>query len=223
MSRVILFDVNETLLDLSPLQPHFCRVFGDAAIMRQWFALLLHSSLVTTLTSAYSDFGVLAGAALDILAAQKKISVTDSDRTEILTTMQHLPPHPEVPDSLERLRAAELRLATLTNSPQHILVAQMSNSGLAAYFEQLISVDAVRRFKPAYETYLMAAAKLGVDVTQLRLVAAHDWDVFGALRAGCAGAYIARWGKPYHPLYEKPDVMGGDLREVTDKILQIEV
>ncbi|NIN67857.1 MAG: haloacid dehalogenase type II, partial [Anaerolineae bacterium] len=56
-----------------------------------------------------------------------------------------------------------------------------------------------------------------------RLVAAHDWDVFGALRAGCRGAYLARGRSSYHPLYEKPDVVGGDLAEVTDRILQIDI
>ena len=223
MSQVILFDVNETLLDLRSLRHRFDRVFGKAGVMQQWFALLLHSSLVVTLTSAYSDFGTLAGAALAILASQYGVSLADRDRDDILMAMQCLPPHPDVPDNLQRLRAAGVRLATLTNSPRQILVAQMSNSELGGYFEQLISVDQVSRFKPAPETYLMAAGRLGVDIQQVRLVAAHDWDVFGALRAGGLGAYIARAERPYHPLYEQPDVMGADLAQVTDQILQIQV
>ena len=223
MSQVILFDVNETLLDLRSLQDCFVRVFGKAGVMQQWFALLLHSSLVVTLTSAYSDFGTLAGAAMDVLASQNSVSLADGDRKDIRIAMERLPPHPDVADNLQRLRAAGLRLATLTNSPQQILDAQMSNSELGEYFEKLISVDQVRRFKPAPETYLMAAERLGVDIQQVRLVAAHDWDVFGALRAGCLAAYIARAGRPYHPLYEQPDVMGADLTQVTDQILQIRV
>ncbi|MGW8318646.1 MAG: haloacid dehalogenase type II [Candidatus Promineifilaceae bacterium] len=223
MPKIILFDVNETLLDLSPLQPHFRRAFGDAGLMSQWFALLLHSSLVVTLTDAYSDFGALAGTALDVIARHNGFTLEESDRTEILATMRRLPPHPEVPESLERLKAAGLRLATLTNSPGPILAAQMSNAGLADYFEQLISVDAVGRFKPAPEPYRLAADKLGVDVEQVRLVAAHDWDVQGALRAGCHGAFIARRGKIYHPLYEKPDIVGLDLREVADRILAVDL
>jgi 2-haloacid dehalogenase len=223
MSKVILFDVNETLLDLSPLQPHFLRIFGEPVVMQQWFALLLHSSLVTTLTNAYSDFGTLAGAALDIVASQKDVSLSDRDRNEILSAMKNIPPHPEVPDSLQRLKSAGLRLATLTNSPREILFAQMTNSELSDYFEQLISVDEVRLFKPARETYRMAANKLGVETGQIRLVAAHDWDVFGALRAGCHGAFLARQGRIYHPLYERPDVMGPDLEEVADLILQTDV
>jgi 2-haloacid dehalogenase len=223
MGRVVLFDVNETLLDLSSLQPHFQRIFGDAAIMQQWFALLLHSSLVTTLTAAYVNFGSLAGAALDMVANRRRISLAESDRHTVLTAVQHLPPHADVPHSLQRLRDAGLRLATLTNSSQPMVTAQMANSGLSDYFELFLSVDEVRVFKPAPEPYRMAASKLGVDAGQVRLVAAHDWDVFGALRAGCRGAYIARQGRMYHPFFEKPDVMGPDLNKVTDRILDIDV
>jgi 2-haloacid dehalogenase len=111
----------------------------------------------------------------------------------------------------------------LTNSPQQLLDDQMSNSELGEDFEQLVSVDQIGRFKPAPETCPMAAGRLGVDIQQVRLVAAHDWDVFGALRAGCLAAYIARAGRPYHPLYEQPNVMGVDLTQVTEQILQIRV
>ena len=223
MNRVILFDVNETLLDLSVLQPHFDRIFGDAAVMQQWFSVLLHSSVVTTLVGAHQDFGSLAGAALDVVAARRGIDLAEDERVAILGTVRELPPHPDVVPSLERLRTAGLRLATLTNSAPAVVSDQISNAGLSDYFEQLISVDEVRAFKPAPEPYRMAASKLGVDLEQVLLIAAHDWDVFGALRAGCGAAFIARGGRTYHPLYDKPDLIGPDLNRVTDQILEIDV
>ena len=223
MGRVIVFDVNETLLDLAVIQPHFQRVFGDAAIMQQWFALLLHSSLVATLTTDYVDFGSLAAAALDLVAMRQGITLAEDDRSVILTTLQHLPPHPDVSPSLDRLRTAGLRLATLTNSSQGMAGAQLANAGLQDYFEQRLSVEETRRFKPAPEPYRMAASKLGVPVENLRLVAAHDWDVHGALHAGSRGAYIARRGRLYHPLYTKPDIIGSDLLQVTDRILELDI
>jgi 2-haloacid dehalogenase len=137
--------------------------------------------------------------------------------------MRKLPPHPEVPENLARLREAGFRLATLTNSPPHMIADQMVNAGLRDYFEMSLSVSSVRRFKPAIETYQMAAKKLGVDIGQIRMVAAHDWDISGALQAGCRGAFIRRGGRRYHPLYVKPDVVGDDLQEVTDRILQVDV
>ena len=113
-------------------------------------------------------------------------------------------------------------MATLTNSAPAVVADQISNAGLTEYFEQLISIDEVQSFKPSPEPYRLAASKLGVEIGDLRLIAAHDWDVFGALRAGCQAAFIARGGRTIHPLYDTPDVIGPDLISVTDQILELD-
>jgi 2-haloacid dehalogenase len=222
MARVCVFDVNETLLDLAALDPHFERVFGDAGVRRVWFMQLLQSALVATVTDTYSEFGTIGGAALEMVAERQGLDLSDEDRQKILGGMRELPPHPEVAESLDRLRDAGLRLATLTNSTQQVAEAQIESSGLRDYFERILSADAVERLKPAPEPYRMAAQSLGVEVTGVRLVAAHAWDVAGALRAGCAAAFVARPGMVLDPLVERPDVVGADLREVADRILEIE-
>jgi FMN phosphatase YigB (HAD superfamily) len=73
--------------------------------------------------------------------------------------------------------------------------AQLDHAGLSGPFELVLSADAVRRLKPAPEPYRMAAERLGVAVGEVRLVAAHAWDVAGAARAGCATDFVARPGK----------------------------
>jgi 2-haloacid dehalogenase len=222
MARVCVFDVNETLLDLGALDPHFERVYGDAGVRRSWFLQLLQSALVATVTGVYSDFGTIGAAALEMVAEREGVYLSEEDKQEILGGMRELPPHPEVAKSLERLREAGLRTATLTNSTREVAEAQMENSGLRGYFEQILSADAVKRLKPAPEPYRMAAESLGVEMGQVRLIAAHSWDVAGALRAGCAAAFVARPGMVLDPLVERPDVVGVDLRELADRILEVE-
>jgi 2-haloacid dehalogenase len=222
MARVCVFDVNETLLDLGALDPHFERAFGNAGVRRVWFLQLLQSALVATVTGAYSDFGTIGGAALEMVAEREGVGLSVEDRQKILGGMRELPPHPEVAKSLDRLCKADLRLATLTNSTKQVAEAQMENSGLRHYFEQILSADDVKRLKPAPEPYYMAAENLGVEVGEVRLVAAHAWDVAGALRAGCAAAFVARPGMVLDPLAERPDVVGADLRDIADQILKIE-
>ncbi len=222
MARVCVFDVNETLLDLGALDPHFERAFGDAGVRRAWFLQLLQSALVATVTGVYSDFGQIGAAALQMVAEREGVDLSDEARQRILGGMRELPPHPEVTESLQRLREAGLRLATLTNSTQQVAEAQMENSGLRGYFEQILSADTVGRLKPASEPYHMAAENLGVGVEGIRLVAAHAWDVAGALRAGCAAGFVARPGMVLDPLVERPDVVGADLIEVADRILEAE-
>jgi 2-haloacid dehalogenase len=222
MARVCVFDVNETLLDLGSLDPHFERTFGDAGMRKVWFSQVLQSAFVATITGAYSDFGTVGRAALEMVAEREGVDLSDEDKQEILGGMRELPPHPEVAESLERLRDAGLRLATLTNNTRQVAEAQMENSGLRGYFEQILSADSVGRLKPAPEPYRMAAESLGVEIGQVRLIAAHAWDVAGALRAGCAAAFVARPGMVFDPLADRPDVVGADLSEVAGRIIELE-
>ncbi len=222
MARVCVFDVNETLLDLGALDPQFEHVFGDASTRQAWFGQFLTSWLTAMVTGVYQEFGTIGGTALEMIAERQGVELSDEDKGQILGGMQELPPHPEVEENLGRLRDAGIRLATLTNSTQQVADAQLDNSGLRAYFEQSLSADAVKRLKPAPEPYRMAAESLGVEIGQVRLVAAHAWDVAGALRAGCAAAFVARPGMVLNPLFERPDVVGADLREVADGNLEAE-
>jgi 2-haloacid dehalogenase len=133
--------------------------------------------------------------------------------------MLSLPPHPDVRDGLEVMRDAGLRLVTLTNSAPAAVEQQLANAGLAGYFERCFSVDAVRRFKPAIEVYRSVAEALGLPPDRLRLIAAHAWDVLGALRAGYAAAFVARPGKVLFPLGPQPDIVGPDFRAVAHQIV----
>jgi 2-haloacid dehalogenase len=220
VKRVCVFDVNETLLDMAALDPLFERAFGDPGVRRLWFNQMLQSAFVGVITDAYATFGEAADAALRMTEERQEVEVSDEDRREILGGLRDLPPHPEVPESLDRLREAGFRLATLTNSTQEVAEAQIENARLTNRFEQILSADTAKRLKPAPAPYRMAARSLQIPDRGLRLVAAHAWDVAGALRAGCAAAFVAR--QPFDPLVEKPDVVGADLAEVADAIIAAE-
>jgi 2-haloacid dehalogenase len=222
MDRVQVFDVNETLLDLAGLDPHFERAFGDAGMRRVWFQQMIQSALVATVTGAYRPFGQIGLAALQMTAEQAGVQLRDADRDTIAAGLRRLPAHPEVPAALERLRTAGLRLAALTNSTEEVARAQLEHAGIIGRFEQVLSADTVGRLKPAPEPYLLAAERLGVPVGQVRLVAAHAWDIAGAARVGCATAFVARPGKVLDPLVQAPDVVGADLAEVADRIIAVD-
>jgi len=217
--KLIVFDVNETLLDLKALDPFFEKFFGNASVRGNWFGQVLRNSLVSSITGNYEDFGKIAGGALDMTAQLHNVSLSDGDRKSILSKIRSLPPHADVIDGLEKLKSADFRLFTLTNSPQQVVEAQLQNSNLSKYFENSYSVDSVRKFKPDAEVYEMAAKELEVPINQICLVAAHDWDIAGALLAGCSAAFLARPGHVLNPSMPVPDIIGGDLIEVADKII----
>jgi len=221
VARVIVFDVNETLLDLAPLRDPFARVFGDAAPLGEWFARLLHGSLVATTTDSYEDFASIGKRALDAVASRRGVELVGTERDAILGTMLELPAHPEVPDALVRVRSEGFPLATLTNSSPGMAHAQLEHAGILDLFDQVLSVEEVRRYKPAPEPYLMAGERLGAEPSEMRMVAAHDWDVWGATRAGCAAAYVARTSVPF-VIGTPPDLVGADLSAIADAILRVD-
>lgn len=222
-SRVCVFDVNETLLDLGALDTYFERAFGDAGVRRIWFSQVLQTALVSTVLQEYSDFSSIGDAALTMVAERQGVKLAESERKAIMSAMRELPPHGDVREGLERLRSGGVRLAALTNSTEEVAKQQIDNAGLSEYFEQVLSADTVRRLKPAPEPYRMAAERLGVDLDKIRLVAAHDWDVAGAMRAGCSAALVTRPNMVPNPLFEAPDIIGKDLPQVAGQILDREM
>ncbi|MBA2514333.1 MAG: haloacid dehalogenase type II [Solirubrobacterales bacterium] len=217
--RVLAFDVNETLLDLSALDPHFESAFGDAAMRGQWFAQMLQLAFVGGLTGAYVDFSVAQRAALEMLSRRTGRTVDEDTAAQIADTMRHLPPHPEVAGALTRLGDAGFRLVALTNSTSEVARDQLAHAGLAGRFEDAISADEIRSLKPAPEPYQLVAERFEVPIAGVRLIAAHAWDVAGALAAGCSAAFVARPGMVLSPLGPQPDVVGADLDEVAAQIL----
>lgn len=220
MRTIIAFDVNETLLDLRVLDPIFQQVFGDAALRPLWFSQMLQVAFVGTITGRYVDFTTAQYAALRMLAARRGRDLSDEDADRIVGMMSHLPAYPEVFAALRRLGDAGFRLAALTNSVQAVAEAQLSNAGLRGCFEQVLSADQVHRLKPAAEPYRMVAEQFATGTNHIRLVAAHAWDIAGALEAGCLAAFVARPGMVLSPVGRQPDIVGRDLDEVVAQIVQ---
>ncbi len=222
MKQVLVFDVNETLLDVAALDPLFKHLFGNATVRREWFNQMLQLAFVSTITHGYRDFGDLGMTALAMVAERNGATLADDDRRALGKGMRELPPHPEVKGALERLRGSGFRMATLTNSTLDVSTEQLRNAGLNMLFEQTLSADTVQRLKPAQEPYRMAAERLGVAVRDIRLVAAHSWDIAGALNAGCAAAFVARPGQVLDPSGAQPNIVGMDVADVVERILATE-
>jgi 2-haloacid dehalogenase len=219
MPRILAFDVNETLLDLSALDEPFARAFGDASVRGEWFSQMLQLAFVGGLTGSYVDFGSAQQAALRMVAEVHGVDLPDDLPEEIANRMRSLPAHPDADAALGRLAEAGLTLAALTNSTLEVARAQLASAGLAGRFDAVHSGDEVQALKPRPEAYALVSDHYGVANADVRLVAAHAWDISGALAAGCAAAFVARPGKVLSPLGPQPDVTGDDLHAVADGIL----
>jgi 2-haloacid dehalogenase len=218
---VLVFDVNETLIDIDSLAPHFDRTFGRPGVHREWFNQLVMYSMAITLSGAYTDFFALGQATLRMLADIHRVDVSDHDLHQLRADMLTMPAHPDVTDGLGALANHGYRLVTLTNSPPNREgPTPLEHAGLAGYFEHQFSVDPLRVFKPAPALYSHVATELGVAPTECMMVAAHVWDTIGAQAAGFTGALITRRGNAPLPVPElpQPTLIAKDLRRLAEQL-----
>ena len=218
---ILVFDVNETLLDISTLTPLFTRLFDDALILREWFAQLVLYSQTMTLSGLYTPFGEIGVGALRMIADIYGVTLTDDDIDELKTRMGEMPAYADVKPALHELKEAGFRLVTLTNSAPSDSPTPLEKAGLSDFFERSFYVEAVHKFKPAPETYHFVAESLSVPTSQLCLVACHLWDTIGAQAAGCEGAFLLR---PHNALLPAnnvptPDYMADDLVTLAKQIM----
>lgn len=218
--KAIFFDVNETLLDLTSMKRSVASALGGRDdLLSLWFTTMLQYSLVSSAGGQYEDFGVIGAATLRMVARNNGIDLDESDAKNAIMPIRSLPPHPDVRDGLERIKAAGYRMVTLTNSSNGGVEAQMHNAGLTDMFETRLSVEDVQMYKPHQHVYAWAARRLGLEPRECMLVAAHGWDIAGALWAGWRGAFLARPGAQLYPLAPKPEIDVPDLGAAADRLI----
>jgi 2-haloacid dehalogenase len=209
----LVFDVNETLLDIDYLGPVFERVFGDRRVLREWFNQLILYSDAISLAGPYTTFFDLGQGVLEMLGSIYKARVTPADIEELRTRLLTMPAHPDVAAGLQQLKDAGFRLVSFTNSPPDPAANPLRHAGIDRWFERSFSVDSVRRFKPAAQGYHFVAEQLDVRPSSLCMVAAHVWDTIGAQSVGYAAALIARPGNAPLPVpgLPQPQIVAPDL------------
>jgi 2-haloacid dehalogenase len=220
---VLVFDVNETLIDIEAIAPLFEQVFGDARAVRDWYGQLVMYSMTTALSGCYVDFFSLGQGVLRMLGEINATPISDEDVENIKHAMLTMPAHPDVADGLAALRDNRFRLVTLTNSPPNPDgPSPLDSAGLGGYFERQFSVDARRTFKPAEEVYGYVCRELEVAPADCMMVAAHVWDIIGAQSAGFSGALITRPGNAPLPVagLPQPTLVAADLRELARQLIR---
>ncbi|HEY3573091.1 MAG TPA: haloacid dehalogenase type II [Arthrobacter sp.] len=203
---VVVFDVNETLSDMSPMADRFTETGAPASLAKLWFATLLRDGFALTAAGDNVAFAEIGAEALRGLLAGLDLNMeTDAAVDHIMQGMAGLGLHPDVPEGVSALKAAGYRLVTLTNGSTRVAEKLFNAAGIRDSFDRLLSVEDAPAWKPARAAYDHAATACGTDPEHLLLVAVHPWDIHGAARAGLGTAWINRSGATYPAYFTKPD------------------
>jgi 2-haloacid dehalogenase len=215
----IVFDVNETLLDLETMEPTFERIFADKSAMRLWFANFIMYSAALTVAGCYVPFTDIGAAVMKMLADARGIRIGEADKRELTEKFSTMPPHPEVPSALRKLRKAGFRLFTLTDNLLEVQTRQLEHGGIVDLFERRFSADGVKHHKPSREAYAYVERELKARPSELCLIACHTWDTLGAVAAGWEAALIKRPGNDVLGVGPQPQFVGADLNDVADQLI----
>ena len=164
-------------------------------------------------------FTEIGSAVMKMLADTRGIRISEADKKELLERFSTMPPYPEVPGALRKLRQAGFRLFTLTDNLLEVQTRQLEHGGLLDFFERRFSADGARHHKPSPHAYAYAQAQLGVSPSQLLLIACHTWDTLGAVAAGWRAALIKREGNDLLGVGPQPQIVGTDLDDVADQLI----
>ena len=214
-----LFDLNGTLLDPSGIADPLGGGQEDRRLVSEAFHEALLLTMADSLSGgAYRPLPEYLGAALE-----RGLRAAGRDTGPLDAAMQRaaaMDPFPEAESALALLHGAGIRVGLVTNSTADAAERALESAGLRDRFEVVLGSDAVQTFKPHPRVYQHAVDRLGADPVDVCLVAAHAWDVMGAMRAGLRGAWVARGERWLVPIVPEPDIRGEDLEDVARAIAE---
>ena len=162
----------------------------------EWRLHQFEYSWIRTAANQYADFWQVTGDALDFTARKLKITLTPDSRTQLMNAYKELQPWPDAPEILEKLRARKIRMAFLSNFTAAMLDANLENSKLRGYFEEHLTTDRVRAYKPSPRAYQMGIDAFGLKREEIAFAAFGAWDASGAKWFGYPTVWVNRGQVP---------------------------
>jgi len=212
---LIVFDVNETLSDMSPLAEKFATVGLPEHEREAWFAGLLRDGFALTSVNENPDFAQLASESLRLrLRGRCPEEDLDQHVTTVMQAFGQLGVHPDVVAGIRSLRSTGIRLVTLSNGSTSVAEGLLERAGITDEFETLMSVTDGPAWKPAAGSYRRSLEVCGVQADEAMLVAVHPWDIDGAARAGLRTGWLRRGATGYPSYFRAPEVEAADLQEL---------
>jgi 2-haloacid dehalogenase len=218
--RAVLFDVFETMLRVDALRSRFVDVGRPEHECELFFARTLRDGMAHTLAGAVRPFGEVARAALRTTTGH---TLSDAAVEHVLDGFRELPPHPDVEPALMALARARIPAFGFTHGTESVACDALDKAGLRTYLRDTFSTERIASFKPPARVYLWACQRVELMPEKVALVAAHSWDVHGAVRAGLIGGLATRLEGVVPDVVERPHVAAERLDTVVDRLIALPV
>jgi 2-haloacid dehalogenase len=216
VTRAVVFDLYGTLLAIEGIGARVAAagVRDAATFLAAWRRKQLEYTFLCSLAGAYRDFDVLTAAALAQSCAQHGLALGADARANLVEAWRALPAYPDAAPALRALRARGIATAVLTNGTAASAEAALRCAQLRDHLDDVLSVDAVRVFKPHPKVYALASARFGCAPREIVFVSSNGWDAWGAATFGFRVAWCNRLGVTPETLTPEPETTLGGLDEL---------
>ncbi|TCO77884.1 haloacid dehalogenase type II [Chromatocurvus halotolerans] len=215
-ARIVFLDVVETVFSLAPLEEKMTALNLPEGTDRVFFAQLLRDAFALSASGVFHTFPEIARGTLTVLLHSIGHEADETTLKDILAAFSQLPAHEDVRPALEKLKPFDCQAVLLTNGSRANTEKLVRDNDLEQLVDDIVSVDDFQIWKPQTALYQQAAREYSCAPANALLVAAHAWDVHGALRAGFHGVWIQRQDSIYHPLMGNPDHQVASLVDAVD-------
>lgn len=221
MTITIGFDVYGTLIDTAGVTQALKQFAGERAVQfsNLWREKQLEYSFRRALMQNYVHFGFCTRYALDYTCTALDIEISAADKEELLAGYKVLPPFPDALEALPELKNAGFSLFAFSNGKPEDVASLLETSGISSYFEDVISTDEIKSFKPNPAVYAHFLRRTGATGEQAWLISGNPFDVIGAVSAGMRAAWVRRSPQAiFDPWEIKPTITIGSLSELAHGI-----
>lgn len=186
---------------------------------RAWRAKQFEYGFLRSITDRHADFFEVTGDALDYTAQAMQLEMTPERRARLLHTYLTLKPWPDTIAALRKLKAAGVRIITIANFSQRMLRENADRAGITGLFDELLSTEVNRTYKPDPKAYELGMQRLGLQKQEIVFVAFGGWDAYGAKNFGYSTYWVNRFKLPVERLGVEADRTSSDLNGVLEFVL----
>jgi 2-haloacid dehalogenase len=219
--QACVFDAYGTLFDVNSAARMEQAAIGPKwqPVAELWRAKQLQYTWLRSLAGRHADFWQVTGDALDFALATMQIE-DPALRARLMNLYLHLGAYPEVPDTLQRLRQAGMKLAILSNGTPAMLAAATANAGIAEFFDAVLSIEEVKLYKPHPAVYGLACKRLNVKANQVCFLSSNGWDAYSGKAFGFHGLWCNRFDQAPEHIPQTPDAQITTLAELPEIVLR---
>ena len=218
--RACVFDAYGTLFDVNSAARGAKATLGDKwqPLADLWRSKQLQYTWLRGLGGRHADFWQVTGDALDF--ALSTLQIEDPElRSRLMNLYMSLEAYKEVPETLQRLKAAGMKLAILSNGTPAMLAAAATNAGIDKFFDAILSVEEVKVYKPHPSVYQLACQRLNLSADEICFLSSNGWDAYSAKAFGFHVLWCNRSGQMAERIPETPDAQIACLAELPEIVL----